>query len=630
MAQVPYSPVPDVVPTAPAAPKIGVTTPPAAFGVTIGEAEQGLGGQIEKTGEMLAQNALAIKGLQNETWAKDEFVNRSQQLGKIESEFYSKKGANAVAAQDQFATDVRGVYEDAIKNAPNPQAARFLGDALSRRISYSLVDGQRHAGEQNQQYMATVSGNRVADALSTINQHPDNDDVFNTGLATVRSEAQAQAEQSGGGTGEFNKKAEQYVSEAWVTRLKAIGFNDPETALKMLEDNQALPDKDPRKMKGVTPQGQSYVEGIREWLQRRDSIVGVAADSQHILFGDKDAGIGTVEGYKGGNVLSADSGPDYLENALTRARKLADEKHPDDPAYSENLLRKVEADYNRFHGAYRQAEYGTYANLVSAINGGTGGARITSRNDLFNNPVLYQQYESLAQSATGKVKQTQLLKMIDSNFKAGSLSPEQQGDLFAKIQGLGVLAESDPKKRDEFVDMMTNHLGDLSGQLSQGYRDRLVGELSHVQRVWEGKAEKLERTNRIAAAMTVLKPMLKDAGLDQNSTSQEVRDRYEVFTGRLYQKVTELENQTQKPLTDPVQIKGIGSQLLQETSNNWWYRNTRAFEVPEAQRAAIIKEFGARAEYNGRPPSAMEIGDIYGKILATPPGSPWRKSIGLE
>lgn len=244
MAQVPYSPVPDVVPTAPAAPRVGVSTPPQAFGITTAEAEQRLGGQAEQSSNELASTALAFQGLKNETWAKNEFVNQSAKLGQIESDFYGLKGQAAVAAAPKYASDVRSLYEDAIQNAPNPQAARFLGDALSRRISYSLVDGQRHAGQQQLAAAGDASIANVAMGIDEISKRPQDDDFFNSKIESFEREARVQ---EGLGNGKAEANLLKWKRLAWEARFDTLVFDNPDAAQALLDQHRDEIPPDARK-----------------------------------------------------------------------------------------------------------------------------------------------------------------------------------------------------------------------------------------------------------------------------------------------------------------------------------------------------------------------------------------------
>lgn len=647
MAQVPYTPVPDVVPQVPAPPKIGVDTPPAAFGVTTAEAESRLGGQVEKTGDMLAQNALMLQSQRNETWARDDFVKQSAKLGEIEANYYSLKGADAVAQRPKYEQDVQNLYTDAINNAPNPQARRMLGDVLSRRVSYSIVDGQRHAGDQESAYRKGVNVNTVAEAQSDIAQHPYDDRRFNENIAKQRSTAADQAKEDGTGSSGYDRRIEQYVSQSWEYRLQSIASENPDRARQLYEAHK-------NEIKGIAQNGEPYLLKIKKMIDTQDVRLGTRVTAHDILFGGAMASggdIGDVEDAlqndksltpaqraggaplptswlkdHGVQTLNADSGDDFLQKALQTGQRYVQDNGKS-PEFEDELYRRITQDYNTFANAAKRAVYGSFVNVAGAVAGANGGAPITRMDDIYNNPNLNAEWSKLSDTAYGRDKQRQIKTMVDNQFKKGSLGPEEQNFMFNKIMGLGVEAERDQTKRDEFTKL---DFGDLSGKLGAGYMKQLQDEQRHVQRVWEGKAENLERNNRLSSAMTVLKPMLKDAGLDPNSTSQEVRDRYLSFEGALYRNLSDYEQKTQKPLTDQAQIMGIGSRLLQETESNWFARNKRAFEVPSAQREAITKIFGARAEYAGRTPSPFEIGDIYQRILATPAGSPWRKSIGLD
>lgn len=654
MAQVPYSGVPDVVPTAPAAPKIGVDTPPSAFGVTTAEAEERLGGQVEKTGDMLAQNALAIQAIRNDTWSKDEFVRQSGKLGEIEANFYKLKGADAVAARPQYEQDVQNLYKDAIDGAPNMQARRMLADTLSRRVSYSIVDGQRHAGEQEGAYRKTVNSDYVAEAMSDVAQHPYNDKGFADAVTKIKSTAADQANESGEGKEGYNRRTEQYISQLWDFRLQSIAAENPAAARDLFNRN-----KD--QIKGIAQNGEPYLLKIQKMIDQQDVRIGTRQVAHDILFGgvvtegtslaDLDqarqadtsltpaqrAGaaplpVGWAQKHGGKqSVLDADAGDDFLQRALQAGQQYVQD-HNSSPEYQDELTRRITQDYNTFSNAAKRATYGSYVNVASAVTGASGGTPITRMDDIYNNPNLNAEWSKLSDTAYGRDKQRQIQTMITNQYNKGGLPADEQTALFNKVMGMAVAAKSDPVARDAFTGL---DMGDLSGKLSQPLIRQLNAEQRQVAQVWANKTEHLEQNNRFNSVMQFLKPTLESAGIRASATDKAANDRYLEFQGAMYQKVLKYEQDTQKPLTDQTQMMGLAAPLLQQMgsrsfSNLWGMigRMPAAYEVPATVSAKIIENFKNRPENTTKaPPTAFQLGQAYQAILANPE---LRAKYGLE
>lgn len=627
MAQVPYSPVPNVVPNAPGAAPVRIDTPPAAFGVTIAEAEKGLGQTTEQAGNTLAERALAIKGLENETWAKGAFVDAAAKVGEKDAQFYSLRGQDAVNARPQYEQDIRGIYTDAINNAPNAQARSMLGDALARRISYSIDDGQKHAGQQQLEAMNAVSGSRVKGAIADAAIHADNDAAFATSLSTIRSEARAQAEHAGVPE-TYQVNADNWTGEAWYQRIKSIAFNDPMRASELYADN-----KD--KIKGANAGGESYQSLIEATIQQRMDVVGVAQVADQImtqaLFPD-DIKPGDIKVDKDGNEIPQqnatqalkNAGPDFLAKALDAARQWSNDNRQ--TAQFENLLEtKIISEYNHFHDAIRQAEYGTFLNLYGAAIGANGGQRITSMDSIFNSPILNDQYQQLAKDNPARAQQIQ--NVVRNSANQGTMDPLAADQQYHKILGMALEAERNPDARDQFEKL---DVSQFAGQLPKAYIDDIFKHQQKVSDVW---AKKAEADNHLQYAMSFLRPTLASAGIRPGADPTS-NDLYMTFEGAMYEKLTAAEQAKGQPIRDQAEIMKIAQPILQNIGggSNWvsrmWYGSGKPVFQPSSEQAATMSANFKKV--NGFDPNPFQLGQVFMKILSQPKGSPQRKELGLD
>lgn len=140
MPVVPFSGVPSVAPSG--QPESYLRTPSGldeAAGVGVARAMQGLGGQIEKTGDMLAQHAVAFQNLQNESAAKDADVDAMVKIGAAQSEFDRLEGDNATKALPGHMQRIKDIRQEALDGMKNPAARRMLDQSISRRVDRKSV-----------------------------------------------------------------------------------------------------------------------------------------------------------------------------------------------------------------------------------------------------------------------------------------------------------------------------------------------------------------------------------------------------------------------------------------------------------------------------------------------------------
>lgn len=243
---------------------------------------------------------------------------------------------------------------------------------------------------------------------------------------------------------------------------------------------------------------------------------------------------------------------------------------------------------------------------------------------IFENPNLAEQYRYLQNN--DPVKAEQIRRTVETSMKQGALPPEQQTAIFNKIKGLGLRAETDQAARDEFEKLP---MGDLNGQLSQGLVKQLYEDQLHVQKVWQGKADALERNNRLNGAMAFLKPTLDSLGIRPDRNDKRATDLYNTFVGSLYTRLMMVESVTKKPVTDQAQIMGIAAPLLQQLADprSVWnpgraiFPNSaaREFQPPPEVMDQITKNFvNEPGNTTKRNPTPFEAGMAYQKILNDP------------
>lgn len=236
MAQVPYSPVPDVQPEdrVAYAPQLNIRTDPNMFGANIGRAVEGLGGTLSKVGDELFDRALAIQEVKNQSELDDHYTELLQRTAPIHANFSALQGKNAADGLQQYGVDLENIRSDIQSKASNPRVARLFESTSRNQIARDMFNGAGHAGEQLKVYQRdAVRGNIDAEAHAA-GLNPFDDQGFNDRVARVADKVKDESALMGLDPEDAVRKE---TSRLWKERLISMGRTDPFKATKLLHDN---------------------------------------------------------------------------------------------------------------------------------------------------------------------------------------------------------------------------------------------------------------------------------------------------------------------------------------------------------------------------------------------------------
>lgn len=238
----------------------------------VGAGVQDIGAAIGQGADVLAQHAIRFQGMQNETAAKDADVKGMVAIGKLENDYYSKEGKNALDAYPAFQKGVQDLRSQMMANMPNAAAARMFDQVFARRVGYSVTAGSRYAAQQSKVYMTQTSEARVQASIDDATRHYNDPAWFQRSVGIVEDEARQQGEMMGWSPEVTAQHAATYRSEAWKARLMQVTDDNPQAALKMFEANSDQMDA----------QAQLQVEhGIRTAIKVQRSEA--RADADHAM-----------------------------------------------------------------------------------------------------------------------------------------------------------------------------------------------------------------------------------------------------------------------------------------------------------------------------------------------------------
>jgi len=189
---------------------------------------EGFGREVEKAGDMLAQNALAYQKINNESLAKDSVVNYAQGEGDLITGMYTLEGRNAKAALPKFQQDIQALRQKSLENL-NPAARRIADQEITRRAGYALIDAGRHAAQQDKVAIKASGEAKIKLDRQDITSNPYNEKLFQQKLADIRTNYAGLGHLEGADKDVVDAKLNEEITGAYADRVKAIaiGRRDP-------------------------------------------------------------------------------------------------------------------------------------------------------------------------------------------------------------------------------------------------------------------------------------------------------------------------------------------------------------------------------------------------------------------
>jgi hypothetical protein len=241
MPQVPYKPYPEGSPLV-SGEHVDVSTTPSQFGANIGAAVEHLGTTFDKVGNEMWDRALGLQQLQNETDARAAAATYAESQAKMQADFDSKVGQDAVSSLSPHLAASRKLRDDTRATLGNPMAQKMYDGMTFGFLERNIFSSARHAGDAQKQN--TIDGYAAAAdvAKRRIYSDPDNEDAYKKSSADY-VEAARKAEMIRKGVYDPNDPIIQNAGEkaqqsALATKIDGISKTRPIEAMKLLEDNK--------------------------------------------------------------------------------------------------------------------------------------------------------------------------------------------------------------------------------------------------------------------------------------------------------------------------------------------------------------------------------------------------------
>ena len=197
---------------------------PAAFGVTVGEATEKLGGATSATGDELFKRGLEFQDMHNETIARNQINALGQEIGQREADFMSKEGLNAgpdaYAAYAKGINDLRTQYRNQLGS---PMAQKMFDSEAQSYVTRSVMTAARWSGEQLKQSSDVSLKSQYQMAVNDVNAHPTDANYLNAAAATAKTTAEAEARVHGYGQDWLDAQAK--IRRSDIVHARIDGLN---------------------------------------------------------------------------------------------------------------------------------------------------------------------------------------------------------------------------------------------------------------------------------------------------------------------------------------------------------------------------------------------------------------------
>lgn len=238
MAQVPYSPVPEIRPQLDPTPRPQIDTPLAAFGGLTAEATSHFGGALDKVGDELFARAAAMQEMNQQAAADRASVDAATQMGQLHAKYTTLTGDAAVQAYPQYQKDLADVVSKSREGLESPYAQQYY-DRDTRRFQMNyLTTAGSYAAQQNKQFNKDTLKASTDVTLNQVGVNPLDQNAWNANLDKVKQNA-SQAMDLDGVPADSpirTAKIDDEISKATARRISEIAKSQPQTAQTYLDD----------------------------------------------------------------------------------------------------------------------------------------------------------------------------------------------------------------------------------------------------------------------------------------------------------------------------------------------------------------------------------------------------------
>lgn len=238
MAQIPYSPIPNVTEQLAPTPLTHLNTPSDAFGGDIGQALSTLGHTTEEAGNEIFQRAIAMQQLNNESEAREASAKYMEQAGVLHADFTSRMGQNAgPAAFQKYTEDLNNTRTQIRSTLSNPMAQRMYDADSFSTMGRTIFNGAGHSADQMKGYALAANKAQIESANNAVLLNPLDERTFKANLDRVEANAMWDGHTRGLSDQDTANAIAEAHSTLWAARITGLArMSGQEAAAKALFD----------------------------------------------------------------------------------------------------------------------------------------------------------------------------------------------------------------------------------------------------------------------------------------------------------------------------------------------------------------------------------------------------------
>lgn len=286
MAQpVPYTGAPELSPRFDPTPAVGINTPPAAFGVNIGEAVEHLGTVDQKAGGELLDRAFAMQELHAHGEANAAIADFQNQSINKSTAYMTSEGNTAVQGLGPHIQDLDKTRADIGAKMSSPYA-QFLYDQESRQSRFRMAwVASEHAAGEGKKYIVGSGKARVQSLESEAELDPDNPTVNKDRLDQIKGVIANNNTIAGlkPDDPQWDMNIKEGTSSFIASQVRGMANKDPFKAQKLL--NQAMGDKD--LVAGtIDAYGRNSIQRLQDYVDNKLRTVGSRVVASQTMSGE--------------------------------------------------------------------------------------------------------------------------------------------------------------------------------------------------------------------------------------------------------------------------------------------------------------------------------------------------------
>lgn len=529
MPQVPYTGVQSVAPQLDPTPRFSVDATPAAFGVNVAQAVEGLGKTVDGVGNELFTRGLAMQDLANHSEAQTADAQYMEAAGKIHADFSALQGKDAVDGYPKYIQDLKDARKGISDGMSNGMSQKMFDASSLGTLGRTIFNGAGVAAAANKQYAISSNSAQIQQQIDIASTSGNPDDV-----AAARAKIKGLANES--------------------ASLKGL---DPATA-----DEQSKTINSSLDFNVIQQTARTQPIRAREILEeRRSSMTAKDYDRAQTVVDNANRAVGSVNIAQQviNNHVGDDGKPDTsFENMQKEAEGLAEKQAPDDTLMVKHTTDALKGLYNQKIYADKQFKWDNSQTVDAAIQNGVTDIQQLRASD----PKVADAIDNLPKS-----EQLKLPARINAYNAARDRVGSQES--LTRLTGL---------RNNDVESFLNTDPTDPALKLNQPQQREVMG--------WQQQDKKNQNSDpRVNRAMTWLRDSRGGelAALGVFHRDAKNPEDYDHMTGTLSSALDLWQQSHGKPAEYKDVVDTIGPQIIQSRAvpGAWWGSSQEPFFKPD-------------------------------------------------